>query len=68
MQFLKAGLKPLKSIEKAKTRQAHTSPMIKGMGDHYGSGIRAKIGRMRDGMGMKDIDPAKLKTPPRSVA
>lgn len=68
MQFLKPGLRPLKSIEKAKTRQAHTFPMKKGMGDHYGTGVRAKIGEMRDGYGFESLSPSKLKKPPRSLA
>lgn len=38
------------------------------MGDYYGTGIRAKLGKMRDGMGMQDITPAKMKNPPKSLA
>jgi hypothetical protein len=46
---------------------AHTPRSPKGMGDSYGTGIRAKLGRMRDGMGMVEMTPKKLGTPPRSV-
>lgn len=49
-------------------KQAHTSNSKFGMGDHYGTGIRQKIGRMRDGTGMEEISPKKLKTPPRGLA
>lgn len=63
-----------------KSQQAHTSKSNKGsgdwhvshtsmgMGDYYGTGIRAKLGRVRDGMGMSQIGPKRLKTPPRSLA
>ncbi len=33
----------------------HVSHSSMGMGDYYGTGIRQKIGRMRDGMG-KDCE------------
>ena len=50
-------------------RFAHTANTPYGMGDHYGTGIRAKLGRMReDSMGMNDVTPEKLKIPPRSLA
>jgi hypothetical protein len=46
---------------------AHTNPSQQGMGDFYGTGIRAKIGKMRDGMGFQQVSPEKLKKPPKSV-
>lgn len=49
-------------------RFAHTAGSPKGMGDYYGTGVRAKIGKMRDGMGMVQISPPKMKKPPRSLA
>jgi hypothetical protein len=53
-------LKPLK--------EAHTSNSKFGMGDNYGTGIKQKLGRMReDSMGMTAMTPKKLKTPPKSV-
>ena len=67
-------------MKKGKSKPAHTSSTKKGngdwhvshssmgMGDYYGTGVRNPIGKMRDGMGMKDISPKKLKTPPKSVA
>jgi hypothetical protein len=51
-----------------KNRFAHTQNTKYGMGDNYGTGIRQKLGRMRDGMGMVAIAPKKLKKPPRSLA
>ena len=51
-----------------KNRFAHTQNTQFGMGDHYGTGIRAKIGRMREGSaGVIPMTPKELKTPPRSV-
>lgn len=46
----------------------HVNNSSMGMGDYYGTGIRAKIGRMREGMGMQEITPKKMKTPPKSLA
>ena len=48
--------------------QAHTPKSPKGLGDFYGTGIVQKLGKIRDGMGMKDITPKKLKKPPKSLA
>lgn len=50
-----------------KNRFAHVANTKYGMGDNYGTGIRAKLGRMREGMGMVQLTPKKLKTPPKSV-
>ena len=39
------------------------------MGDYYGSGIKQKMGKMRDdSMGMIALTPKKLKTPPKGLA
>lgn len=51
-----------------KNRFAHTANTKYGMGDNYGTGIRAKLGRMREGLGMADLKPKKIKTPPRGLA
>lgn len=51
-----------------KLKTAHTPRSQFGMGDSYGTGIRNPIGRMRDGMGMQDISPKKIKKPPKSFA
>lgn len=50
-------------------KQAHTDNTKYGMGDHYGTGVRAKIGKMRDdSMGAHYMTPKKLKVPPKSIA
>jgi hypothetical protein len=53
---------------KTSLKTAHTSKTQKGMGDYYGTGLTAKIGKMVDGTGMMEIKPSKLKKPPRSLA
>ena len=55
---------------KTKVKQEWHAPKTKfGMGDNYGTGIRAKLGRMRDdSMGMHEVPKKKLLTPPRSLA
>jgi hypothetical protein len=51
------------------TQEVHTPDTKYGMGDHYGTGVRAKIGKMRsDSVGMRVLTPKKLKTPPKSIA
>lgn len=49
-------------------KKAHTSNSKTGMGDYYGTGIRNPLGKMRDGMGMYEVTPVKLKKPPKSLA
>lgn len=49
-------------------KNAHTPNTKRGLGDYYGTGIRAKLGRMREGMGMQEITPKKLKVPPKNLA
>lgn len=50
-------------------RFAHTSDSKIGMGDFYGSGIRQKIGRVRDSFTeAPTLNKKKLKTPPKSLA
>ena len=50
-----------------KPRFAHTANTKYGMGDNYGTGIKAKLGTMRDGMGMVKLSKKKIGTPPKSV-
>lgn len=47
----------------------HVSHTSLGMGDYYGSGIRAKVGKMRDSYSPEITPLSKkgLKTPPKSV-
>lgn len=58
----------MKNTSKKPYKFAHTPKSQKGLGDYYGTGIRQKLGIMRDGMGMETLSPQKLKKPPRSVA
>ncbi len=51
-----------------RTGEAHTSKNKIGMGDHYGSGIKNPVGKIRDVMGITDVTPKKLRKPPKSLA
>ena len=52
-----------------KNRFAHTVNTPYGMGDNYGAGIKAKVGRIREGSpGIADMHPKKIHTPPKSLA
>lgn len=57
---------------KMKSKNAHTAkPNQSGraMGDYYGTGVKAKVGRMReDSLGFNSVPPKKLMKPPRSLA
>ncbi len=53
-------MKPLKN--------AHTPNTKYGSGDYYGTGIRAKVGTIREDMITPKITSKKLKTPPKSLA
>lgn len=52
----------------AKNRFAHTQNTPYGMGDNYGTGVKAKIGKMREGMGMVSLSQKQLGKAPRSLA
>lgn len=45
----------------------HVNKSSLGMGDHYGTGIRAKLGRVIEGEGMKPLSNKQMGTPPKSV-
>lgn len=48
---------------------SHTAGSQKGLGDYYGTGVRAKLGRVRDDtMGMHQLTPESLKKSPKSLA
>ena len=50
-------------------KQAHVQNTKYGMGDHYGQGLKAKVGKMRDGtVGFVPLTKKGLKTPPKSLA
>jgi hypothetical protein len=62
-------MKPIKQIKAPKAlKNAHTPNTKKGMGDYYGTGLTAKIGTMKEGVGFHSLSPKKLKTPPKSLA
>lgn len=49
--------------------EAHTAPTKYGMGDYYGTGIKQKVGRMRqDFMGNTPTSNKKFGKPPKSLA
>lgn len=53
---------------KKKHVESHTSPSKIGMGDHYGTGIKQKIGRMReDSVEYIPLSKKKMGTPPKSI-
>lgn len=52
----------------ANRRTAHTAPTKMGMGDHYGSGIKNKVGKLREFGEDKVLSGKKLKKPPKSLA
>jgi hypothetical protein len=63
------GVKPNQVSKKPYSGQSHTPKSQKGMGDYYGTGITAKIGKIRDGsMGIQTLTPEEMKKPPRSLA
>ncbi len=51
-----------------KPRFAHVANTKYGMGDNYGSGIRNKVGKMREGPGNYPVKQSKLKSPPKALA
>ncbi len=59
----------MKAKTKTNRKQAHTPKSPKGMGDYYGTGVKAKVGKMReDSLGMNSVPSKKLLKPPRSLA
>ena len=56
----------MKSLKPA--QPAHTSRSKIGSGDYYGTGIKQKVGRMREDYLNDIIKPSKLKKPPKSLA
>lgn len=57
-----------KSMRAGPNKESHTQNTKWGMGDNYGLGVKAKVGRMRDGVGSVQLAPSKLNKPPRSLA
>lgn len=52
-----------------KFKEAHSANKKFGVGDYYGTGVRQKVGKMReDSLGAIAVTPKKLKNPPKSLA
>lgn len=58
----------MKKIPKTNRNQAHTSKSPKGMGDFYGTGIRAKYATIHENFMAPQELAKNLKKPPRSLA
>lgn len=57
------------NVKRPYNAAAHTPKSQKGLGDYYGTGIVAKLGKMRDdSMGMQALTPQQMKEKPRSLA
>jgi len=53
---------------KKRFSESHTPPSPKGSGDHYGTGIRQKIGTIQRDY-INDVIPSKkTKNPPKALA
>lgn len=52
---------------KKNMNQSHTGPTQKGSGDYYGTGIKAKVGKIRSGLNL-DLSLKGIKTPPKTLA
>ena len=60
------NLKPPKN--RVPKQEAHTAPYRFGMGDHYGTGHKNPMGRMRDGsVGYRPVTAGRMRKPPKSV-
>lgn len=62
------GLKPYRRSKKPYNGPVHTPKSSKGLGDYYGSGIPAKLAKIREGLGTEVLSSNKLKKPPKSLA
>ena len=51
-----------------KSKAAHTARTQKGLGDYYGSGVKAPLGKIISGTGMNPVPKNKLKKTPKSLA
>ena len=63
--------KQLKGVRTGtKHKEAHTDNTKYGMGDFYGTGVRAKIGTMRDSYspGYTPVSKKSMGTPPKTFA
>lgn len=51
-----------------KNRFAHVQNTKYGMGDNYGLGVKAKMGRIIEGSGMHKLNKRQIGTPPKGLA
>jgi len=65
----------MKSVKTSKSPKSgmskggwHVPKSSVGMGDYYGTGVRAKVGRVREIVGSDPISKKGLSTPPKSLA
>lgn len=49
-------------------KENHVAPTKFGMGDNYGTGIKAKVGKSLRSMSLEPLKPQKLGKPPKSLA
>ena len=58
-----------KKTKRGQTYEAHTSPTKYGMGDYYGTSMKAPMGKMRDSsVGYRPVNSKQLKTKPKNLA
>ena len=67
MSYPKLGVLSQPSVNKKKA-DSHLANQKFGMGFNYGTGVRNKLGRVRDGFGQVEVTPKGLKRPPKSLA
>lgn len=54
---------------KTKSVESHTQHTKYGIGDYYGTGFKAPVGRMRsDSVGYRPVSRKQMGTPPKSLA
>lgn len=59
----------MKSKPRKKYDEAHSANAKFGMGDHYGSGIKQPVGKLRDTyIGSPHMTNKKIGKPPKSLA
>lgn len=65
---VKNDLKGLPSSKPKSAKESHTDHTKYGMGNYYGTGVKAPIGRIRDSsVGFRPVSKHQLSVPPRSV-
>jgi hypothetical protein len=61
-------VKQAKMPKKSSKDEWHVNHSSSGMGDFHGTGIKQKLGIMREGLGQIQPSKKQLNTPPRSLA